>query len=280
MAWTEYSNILCPTSYRSKWVFIYFEIIMARPRKENAEYFSHDTNMRSHRKIIALRNKYGIKWYAVYAMLLEHIWSCDYFTCKWDSIEQEILAWDFWVTVTEIIDIVSSCGRLDLVQIEWDFLKCSSMNERLSNLTAKRDRERNRVSVAVTTQPVAETPHSIVKNSIVKNRKEKEVIKEEEYFSFYKVNDLFKQFLEMRKSIKAYPTANAIWLLVKTLQKYNDDTKVLMLEKSIINQWKDVYPLKQEKPAYGKYTPPPWAVEWMNYKNQPYKSITSDLLPS
>lgn len=108
--------------------------------------------------------------------------------------------------------------------------------------------------------------------------RKKEEIKEEEFFPFYKVNDLFKQFLEMRKSIKAYPSENAIWLLVKKLQRFNDETKIVMLENSIVNQWKDVYPPKPDKPVYGKYTPPPWAIEWMRYKNQPSSWIVKQFL--
>lgn len=151
---------------------------MARPRKENADYFSHDTNMRSHRKIIALRNKYWLHWYAIYCMLLEHIAWSDFFTAKWNDIEKEIIAGDFSVPVAELVDIVSFCDRLGLVQIDWEYMRCQSLTDRLSILVDKRDRERNRVSVAETTQVVAESPHSKVKESKVKEKKinNKEII--------------------------------------------------------------------------------------------------------
>ena len=145
---------------------------MARPRKENADYFSHDTNMRSHRKVIALRNKYWLQWYAVYCMLLEHIAWSDYFVSKRDEIEQEILAGDFWIPVTELVDIVSFCDRLGLLQIENENMKCQSIVDRLQDLIIKRERERNRVSVAETTQVVAESPQSKVKESKVKEIKQ------------------------------------------------------------------------------------------------------------
>ena len=148
---------------------------MARPRKENADYFSHDTNMRSHRKVIALRTKYLLEWYAVYNMLLEHIGSCDYFIAKWDIIEQEIIAGDFGVPVEKLIDIVSFCDRLGLIQIDWETIKCESLTDRLQDLITKRDRERNRVTVAETTQTVAESPQSKLKESKLKNSKEKEI---------------------------------------------------------------------------------------------------------
>jgi len=157
---------------------------MARPRKENADYFSHDTNMRSHRKIIALRTKFKLEWYAVYCMLLEHIASCDFFTAKRDVVEQEIIAGDFWVSVEILSDIVSFCGRLDLLQNEDWTLKCKSLIERLQDLISKRDRERNRVSVAETTQPVAEKTQSKVKESKGNKIKEKinEIIEEKQKY--------------------------------------------------------------------------------------------------
>ena len=200
---------------------------MARPRKENAEYFSHDTNMRNHRKIIALRSKYWLPWYAIYCMILEHIGSCDYFISKRDEVEQEIIAWWFWVPVADLIDIVSFCGRLDLLQIEWNEMKCKSMNERLSQLIEKRERERERekpkdnkwkfVSVAETTQPVAEMPHSIVKYSKVN------IISSE-----------LTNFIEKWNSLKQIE--NKKWL--PSVRVINEDIKKIR-DKRFIEYWVD-----------------------------------------
>ena len=65
---------------------------MARPRKNNAEYFSHDANMRSDRKIIALRAKYGLEGYAVRCMILETLAGADNFQITFDEMEIELLA--------------------------------------------------------------------------------------------------------------------------------------------------------------------------------------------
>lgn len=46
---------------------------MARPIKNNADYFSHDIGMRNDMKIKALRRKYGLVGYASYVMLIEII---------------------------------------------------------------------------------------------------------------------------------------------------------------------------------------------------------------
>ena len=151
---------------------------MARPRKENADYFSHDTNMRSHRKVIALRSKFWITWYAVYSMLLEHIASCDFFKAKHNDIELEILAGDFWIDWLLLKDIVDFCHRLWLIQIVDWYIECQSMIERLQDLIKKRDRERSRdkpkdwewkfISVTEIHSNDTEMPQSKVKESKVK----------------------------------------------------------------------------------------------------------------
>jgi len=191
---------------------------MARPRKENAEYFSHDTNMRSHRKIIALRWKFWIQWYAVYCMLLEHIWSCDFFISKRDDIEQEVIAGDFGVTVADLVDIVNFCGRMDLLQVQDWKITCGSLVDRLSDLIEKRNRERTRekqkedkidlVPVAETIVPVAEMPQSKVKETKVNNifipptlDEIKEHLKTKWYNDIL-ANKFFDYFTEQKRKVK------------------------------------------------------------------------------
>lgn len=166
---------------------------MARPKKENADYFSHDTNMRSNRKIIALRSKFWLSWYAIYCMLLEHIASCDFFISKRDDIEKEILAGDFWVSVTEIIQVVDFCLRIGLLQMELDYLTCYWLKERLKELIEKRERERSRdkpkdwkwkfVSVEFLPQEYTEMPQSKGKES--KGKESKYTNEFEKFYNIY-----------------------------------------------------------------------------------------------
>ncbi len=80
----------------------------------------------------------------------------------------------------------------------------------------------------------------------------KEIIKEKRYFEDDNLNDLFKDFLSMRKKIKAVNSDRAITLLINKLSKYDDKTKIKMIENSIENSWKGIYELKEEKkkPVY------------------------------
>ena len=80
----------------------------------------------------------------------------------------------------------------------------------------------------------------IGKDSIGKN-------KDKEYFPDKELNDLFLDFLKLRKELKARNTDRAINSLLNTLSEYDDATKYKMIDKSIRNSWKDVFPLKENK---------------------------------
>ncbi|WP_167957942.1 phage replisome organizer N-terminal domain-containing protein [Anaerosporobacter faecicola] len=57
-----------------------------------------------------------------------------------------------------------------------------------------------------------------------------------------KLNSTFIEFIKMRKSIKnGKMTERAITMMINKLNKYDNDTAIAMLEKSILNNWKDVY---------------------------------------
>ena len=70
---------------------------------------------------------------------------------------------------------------------------------------------------------------------------------EKKYFESLKVNTIFNEFLELRKKIKAVNSERAIKTLVNKLNNYDEDTQYKMIENSIVNSWKDVYELKEQK---------------------------------
>ena len=75
--------------------------------------------------------------------------------------------------------------------------------------------------------------------------------KDIEYFANAELNSLFTEFIEVRKKLKAVNSDRAIKTLINKLNKYDDNTKYQMIEKSIVNSWKDVYELKEDKkPSY------------------------------
>ena len=58
--------------------------------------------------------------------------------------------------------------------------------------------------------------------------------------------ETFNEFIDMRKSIKKPATNKAIEMLIIKLEKVNNEEQAIkMLERSIINNWQDVYEIQE-----------------------------------
>lgn len=78
--------------------------------------------------------------------------------------------------------------------------------------------------------------------------KNKEInIYKKKYFENEEVNNIFIEFLQLRKKLRVVNTDRAINLLINKLNKYDDNIKIKMLEQSIMNSWKSVYELKNKE---------------------------------
>ena len=91
---------------------------MGRPRKNNAEYFTHDSGMRNDVKIRALRRKHKHMGYAVWNYLLEALTDSADFRIKWDEVNIDLYSADFDVTQEELADVVQYCIKIDLLKID------------------------------------------------------------------------------------------------------------------------------------------------------------------
>lgn len=111
---------------------------MARPKKLNSEYFSHDVDMRNDNRIKALRRKYQHKGYAFWNMILELLGDSDYFEYEWTDLNVELLAPDFDIDSDDIKDMVNYCITLDLLQIYEGMLTCDKFTERLTDTLMKK----------------------------------------------------------------------------------------------------------------------------------------------
>lgn len=89
------------------------------------------------------------------------------------------------------------------------------------------------------------------KNKDIYNNKNNNInIKEsikEKYFENEELNNIFHEFIEMRKKLKAINSERAINSLLKILEPYDDETKILIIEQSIVNSWKGLFKLKTNK---------------------------------
>ena len=111
---------------------------MARPIKHNADYFSHDCNMRNDMKVKALRRKYKATGYATYIMMLELLTENDYFEIQWSEMNIELLTPDFDLDADELSEIIDYCVKLNLFQITNGYLHCDKLTERLEEDVLKK----------------------------------------------------------------------------------------------------------------------------------------------
>ena len=144
---------------------------MARPRKENAEYFSHDSGMRNDEKILALRSKFGNQGYAFWFMFLEILTNEEGFKKEIKTeVQKELLAGDMRISVAEMQDILSFCSRIELLQEKDSIFWSYNLIKRLEPMVQKREflrqkYEDKRVSAPEMPVSTAEMPQSKVKES-------------------------------------------------------------------------------------------------------------------
>lgn len=111
---------------------------MARPIKNYCDYFPHDRDMRNHRKIKAIRTKFGIEGYAIWSMLLEYLTGIDGNVFEYSESEFELIGGDFGVSVETIRLVVDYCLKLELLFLKEGFVNSESLDERLKPVYIKR----------------------------------------------------------------------------------------------------------------------------------------------
>lgn len=110
--------------------------------------------------------------------------------------------------------------------------------------------------------------------------RDKSIDKEKEYFANAEINSLFTEFINQRKKLKAVNSERAINTLINKLNKYDDETKYKMIENSIVNSWKDVYELKENKKTGTKEIIPEWfdkKIEKEEMKEEDLEDIMKEL---
>jgi hypothetical protein len=169
---------------------------MARPQKNNADYFSHDNDMRNDDKIKAVRRKFKHEGYSVWNMLLEKLCKSDGFTLDYSDINVELWSGDFEVEPEQLKDMILYFIHIDLLLFHDGMIFSETMISRFNPLLEKRKAKRGSNGNTKPETPVVsddQNPHSIVKDSKVNN-----TLKEDEgLMEGYEIE-------EERLSIEAY----------------------------------------------------------------------------
>jgi hypothetical protein len=118
---------------------------MARPQKNNADYFGHPGDFRNDRRCKALRAKFGHQGYGAFLMILEVLTASDYFHIKKTPFELELLSGDFDIESNLFAEIVEYLLSLGLLEINKSNFLCSPLlRNSLQHLQKYRKRERIR----------------------------------------------------------------------------------------------------------------------------------------
>jgi hypothetical protein len=175
---------------------------MARPKKENADYFSHDKDMRNDYKIKAIRRKYKNEGYAIWNMLLEHLTDCDYFEYEYTDLNIELLSGDFDIEPSLLKEMIEYFILLKLLILKDGVIKSQQLIKRFDSLLKKRNRNtnlttnglqtaetlKNEVSVTETTKngvmDVQNTQSKVKYSKVKYSKEEEEEEKENESYIF------------------------------------------------------------------------------------------------
>ena len=112
-----------------------------RHKKNNADYFIHDKDMRHDRRIQALCKRFGqFKGYCIFNWLLEVLTDSSNFCVKWDSEEIQMLSIDFGIDETELIEMVNYMKKIHLISIENGYLFSPRLIKRLLPVLKHRSR--------------------------------------------------------------------------------------------------------------------------------------------
>jgi hypothetical protein len=115
---------------------------MARPKKNNADYFPHDADMRNDPKIRALRRKFGLEGYAVWNMFLETLTDSDYFEYDWNKMNIELISGDFEIDPIKLRDIITYCKEIKLLSTGNEIIYCQKLKDRFEAVLVRRKRQR------------------------------------------------------------------------------------------------------------------------------------------
>lgn len=121
---------------------------MARPLKNNCDYFQHFTTMRNHPKIKALRAKFGtIDGYAFWAMFVEYLTGLDNNQFKYNDLEIELFSGELGLPSEKIKEMLDYCiNKLELLSFENGVIFSITLNERLAPVYEKRGNSKERAS--------------------------------------------------------------------------------------------------------------------------------------
>jgi hypothetical protein len=209
-------------------------------------YFRHDYNARTDRKLVNITMKHGMQGVGVYWCLVEMLYEeCGYLPLEYERITFELR------TDTEVIRSV--INDFDVFENDGDKFWSNAVLERLRWRCEKSEKARE--SINKRWDKIRNTNvirPNVVRNTIQRKGKERKgKDNKEEKESVFLLPEWIKKetwaaFMDVRKKLKAPQTDHALSLIISKLNKLriSGQTTEEILNESITNGWKGVFPLK------------------------------------
>ena len=182
----------------------------------------------------------------VYMMCLEN-WRLSV-SNKWVNENGEIY---FYATQEKISEMLRVTKKTILTSfkklIETGLLETEKDKGNINRYFLKKiEKCKNYSSVKITPQKCKNYTTSSVKITPNKEERNKNELTRINIYISERFKKTFSDFLDMRKSIKKPATNKAIEMIIMKLEKVNNEEQAIkMLERSIINNWQDVYEIQE-----------------------------------
>lgn len=147
---------------------------MARPLKRSCDYYPHSAQERNTPESRALRARFGLEGYAIFAMVMELLCGADDFCAAWDELNIELLSGDFGITAERLTEVVNYMQRLKLVEIDGEILRSSRLETMLQPVIEKRLKmQAKNISATTNIVTAAETPNTDAETTQRKGKERK-----------------------------------------------------------------------------------------------------------
>ena len=222
-----------------------------KAKMKEAYYFSHDSNAKDDPKCVLLIEQLGLEGYGIYWVLIEVL--RDQSSYKYPVALLPSLSRKYNTTFEKMKTVVYNYGLFTVD--ENDFFSLSLM-ERMESYEHKRlmASKAGKRSAEIRLLGANATNYQQSFNGCstdVQPNKANE-IKEKDNKSNLEI--AIDDFVEFRKKIKATMTEKAILLMKKELDRLasDDETKIEIINQSILNGWKGVFALRNPQACVSK----------------------------
>jgi hypothetical protein len=256
---------------------------LARPQKEGLDYFPLDTDMDlKDDKIQLVEAKYGITGFGVLIKLLMKIYSEGYYY-QWGENEGLLFSKRVNVEINTVNDIVTDLVKWGMFDADifkkYSVLTSNGIQKRFWEVAKRRndviikkefwvhDVDIILVSANINLINVDGGTQRKEKKRIVKESKEKNALE-------IAVDD----FIEYRKKIRSPMTEHAIQLFLSKLNGLasSDETKIAIINQSIVQGWKGIFPLNADNKQQSK-TPQKGNFEQRKYDDDYFDNLEKEV---